>query len=358
MQSEATTRCLQMVHAIVAVMATLLIAMSPVFGQEGSAQPPQTASGGETTAETQPQQAVQTGAAPTVEGQPSQAAPLTAEAKVEEQAPQAAQAEAGATVEAPPPLAFSQSDPLPPPASEKAIGRQLPHELSPLGMFHAADMVVKTVMIALLLASFLTWTVFFAKTAELWTARRRLKGTIAVLEDARSLSGALDAVAETKGPGAVIVTEAAREVQRSTTLGEPDKDGVKERVASRLSRAEARASRRVMAGIGIVATIGSVAPFVGLFGTVWGIMNAFIGISKAQTTNLAVVAPGIAEALLATALGLVAAIPAVVVYNAFARQITDYRQLLADASAAVERLVSFDLDARCVARPRVKAAAE
>ena len=101
-------------------------------------------------------------------------------------------------------------------------------------------------------------------------------------------------------------------------------------------------------GTGVLATIGSTAPFVGLFGTVWGIMNAFIGISEAQTTNLAVVAPGIAEALLATAIGLVAAIPAVVTYNVFARSIAGHRAMLADASAAVERLVSRDLDFRTV----------
>ena len=84
-------------------------------------------------------------------------------------------------------------------------------------------------------------------------------------------------------------------------------------------------------GTGLLATIGSTAPFVGLFGTVWGIMNSFIGISKAQTTNLAVVAPGIAEALLATAIGLFAAIPAVIIYNQFARWIGGYKGLLGDA---------------------------
>ena len=109
-------------------------------------------------------------------------------------------------------------------------------------------------------------------------------------------------------------------------------------------------------GTGVLATIGSTAPFVGLFGTVWGIMNAFIGISEAQTTNLAVVAPGIAEALLATALGLVAAIPAVVIYNVFARSISGYRQMLADVSAGVERLVSRDLDFRTLPRPAALAA--
>jgi biopolymer transport protein ExbB len=121
---------------------------------------------------------------------------------------------------------------------------------------------------------------------------------------------------------------------------------VKERIVSRLARIEAQAGRRLTKGTGLLATTGATAPFVGLFGTVWGIMNSFIGISQAQTTNLAVVAPGIAEALLATAIGLVAAIPAVVIYNVFARAITGYRHLLADAAAGVERLISRDFDFR------------
>lgn len=123
-----------------------------------------------------------------------------------------------------------------------------------------------------------------------------------------------------------------------------DKEGVKERVASRLERIEASVGRRLGLGTGLLATIGATAPFVGLFGTVWGIMNSFIGISLAQTTNLAVVAPGIAEALLATAIGLVAAIPAVVIYNMFVRMIGVQRAMVADAAAEVMRLVSRDLD--------------
>ena len=114
--------------------------------------------------------------------------------------------------------------------------------------------------------------------------------------------------------------------------------GVKERIASRLERIEAAAGRRMIRGTGILATVGATAPFVGLFGTVWGIMNSFIGISKQHTTNLAVVAPGIAEALLATALGLVAAIPAVVMYNVFSRWTAGYRALQADAAAEILRL--------------------
>jgi biopolymer transport protein ExbB len=104
--------------------------------------------------------------------------------------------------------------------------------------------------------------------------------------------------------------------------------------------------RTMSRGTGILATIGSCAPFIGLFGTVWGIMNSFVGISQMQTTNLAVVAPGIAEALLATAAGLVAAIPAVVIYNGFARAMTGYRALLGDLSALIWNLASRDLDRR------------
>ena len=119
-------------------------------------------------------------------------------------------------------------------------------------------------------------------------------------------------------------------------------EGVKERVAWLLERLEVAAGRRIGRGMGVLASIGATAPFVGLLGTVWGIMNSFIGISNAHTTNLAVVAPGIAEALLATALGLFAAIPAVVIYNVFARSVGGYRMLIADAGALVMRLVSRD----------------
>jgi biopolymer transport protein ExbB len=120
--------------------------------------------------------------------------------------------------------------------------------------------------------------------------------------------------------------------------------GIKERSASRfaeIARAEARAMRH---GMAMLATIGATAPFLGLFGTVWGIMNSFIGISKAQTTNLAVVAPSIAEALLATAIGLVAAIPAVIIYNHFSRATKAYLEYVSRGSGAVGPLLSRDLD--------------
>ncbi|MHB0770518.1 tonB-system energizer ExbB [Bradyrhizobium sp. 5.13L] len=214
-------------------------------------------------------------------------------------------------------------------------------------MFTAADVVVKGVMIGLMLASLMTWTVWLAKAIELALARRRLRGGIAKILAAGTLREASISLAGDDGAAAVLLREAADEVRVSApVLDHRGSSGVNGRVTSRLSRVEAEAGQRMTAGTGLLATIGATAPFVGLFGTVWGIMNAFIGISQSQTTNLAVVAPGIAEALLATALGLVAAIPAVIVYNVFARAITGYRRLLADASAGIERLVSRDLDMR------------
>lgn len=224
-------------------------------------------------------------------------------------------------------------------------------------MFMAADIIVKAVMIGLAFASLVTWTIWLAKSLEIFGGKLRIQRAVRAIGDAATLKQASRALDRSGGPGALLVGAAEEETALSVgALDHVSGDGLKERVTSRLSRIEAAASRRMSRGTGVLATIGSTAPFVGLFGTVWGIMNAFIGISQAQTTNLAVVAPGIAEALLATAMGLVAAIPAVVVYNVFARSIAGYRQILADASAGVERLVSRDLDFRTVVPPAALAA--
>nr|WP_277614278.1 tonB-system energizer ExbB [Kaistia nematophila] len=221
----------------------------------------------------------------------------------------------------------------------------LPHNLSPWGMFMAADWVVKTVMIGLAVASLITWTIWLAKTIELACARARIRRALTTILSSSGLSEASRSLSGRGGPAAFMVRTAEDELRQSAIVLDYAGDGgVKERLVSSLSRIEAQAGRRMSKGTGALATIGSTAPFVGLFGTVWGIMNSFIGISESQTTNLAVVAPGIAEALLATAIGLVAAIPAVVIYNVFARSITAYRQLLTDAATGVERLVSRDLD--------------
>jgi biopolymer transport protein ExbB len=215
----------------------------------------------------------------------------------------------------------------------------LPHNLSPWGMFMAADMVVKGVMLGLAFASLVTWTVWLAKSIEIAAAKASARRVMKVLTSASSLHEATSV--KSRGFGAALLRVSAHEVARSEGL---PADGIKERVVASLTRTEAAAARSATRGMGVIATIGATSPFVGLFGTVWGIMNSFIGISQAQTTNLAVVAPGIAEALLATAIGLVAAIPAVVIYNVFTRSISGYRALLSDASAEIMKHVSRDLD--------------
>src|SRR6266478_2399474 len=218
----------------------------------------------------------------------------------------------------------------------------LPRDLSVRGMFLNADPVVKAVMIGLVFASVVTWTVWLAKSIEIFLAKRRLRLASNKLAGVRSTIEGVEQLADIQGEVGQFLDAAATELKASS--GFPDIEGIKERVASRLDRIEAGYARRILRGTGVLATIGATAPFVGLFGTVWGIMHSFIGISKSHTTNLAVVAPGIAEALLATALGLAAAIPAVVIYNVFSRQIAGYRALVGDASAEVMRLVSRDLD--------------
>ena len=256
-----------------------------------------------------------------------------------------APAEAAPAPIAPPALAEPNAIAAPP----TAVALTLPRDLSPWGMFLAADIVVKAVMVGLAFASVLTWTIWFAKAFELLAARRRLRQAIEALHDARSLA---DATTRLKGRGGdVAALLHATETELRLSADAISADGAKERIASRLERIEAAAGRRMTRGTGILATIGATAPFVGLFGTVWGIMNSFIGISKQHTTNLAVVAPGIAEALLATALGLVAAIPAVVMYNVFSRWIASYRALQADAAAEILRLASRDLDRGALSRP-------
>jgi biopolymer transport protein ExbB len=279
------------------------------------------------------------------------AAPLEAQTPI---APPAASTQAPPAQSAP-----AQTAPVPveaspapadgqaPPATDDA-GRavsptgHLQRDLSPWSMFLAADVLVKAVMLSLAFASLATWTIFFAKTVQLFHTQRRLRAALARIADARTLSEAQVALNNTDTALSALLRAALHEVRLSGDGGSDD--GIKERAASRfaeIARAEARAMRQ---GMAILATIGATSPFVGLFGTVWGIMNSFIGISKAQTTNLAVVAPGIAEALLATAIGLVAAIPAVIIYNHFSRTTKGYLEFVGRGSGAVGRLLSRDLD--------------
>jgi biopolymer transport protein ExbB len=215
-------------------------------------------------------------------------------------------------------------------------------ELSPWSMFLSADILVKAVMIGLAFASLVTWTIFLAKMIELSLAQRKLRGALGKISDARSLVEAQFALGAKRSVLSALLSAAMREARLSAGISSDS--GIKERAASSLAEIVRAEARRIRLGMGLLATIGATSPFVGLFGTVWGIMNSFIGISKSQTTNLAVVAPGIAEALLATAMGLVAAIPAVIIYNHFSRVTKGYLELVGRASGAAGRLLSRDLD--------------
>jgi biopolymer transport protein ExbB len=215
-------------------------------------------------------------------------------------------------------------------------------ELSPWGMFMSADIIVKAVMIGLAFASLATWTIFIAKSIELSVAQARVRSALKKIADVRSLAEAQFALGAKEGILPSMLAAAMREARLSAGISSDG--GIKERAASSVAEIVRAESRRIRIGMGVLATIGATSPFVGLFGTVWGIMNSFIGISKAQTTNLAVVAPGIAEALLATAVGLVAAIPAVIIYNHFSRVTKSYLELVSRASGAAARLLSRDLD--------------
>jgi biopolymer transport protein ExbB len=215
-------------------------------------------------------------------------------------------------------------------------------EFSPWTMFLSANAVVKAVMLGLVFASLVTWTIFIAKTIQLSRAQRLLKNALARIADTRSLNEVQVALGLKSNVLTALLTAASLEIRMSADSGV--EGSIKERAASRFSEIVRTEARAVRYGMAIIATIGATAPFVGLFGTVWGIMDSFIGISNAHTTNLAVVAPGIAEALLATAIGLVAAIPAVIIYNHFSRVTKSYLELVGRGSGAIGRLLSRDLD--------------
>jgi biopolymer transport protein ExbB len=215
-------------------------------------------------------------------------------------------------------------------------------ELSPWSMFLSADILVKAVMIGLAFASLVTWTIFIAKMIELSLVQRKLRAALGKISDARSLAEAQFALGAKDSVLSSLLAAAMREARLSAGISSDG--GIKERAASSFAEIVRAEARRIRLGMGLLATIGATSPFVGLFGTVWGIMNSFIGISKSQTTNLAVVAPGIAEALLATAFGLAAAIPAVIIYNHFTRVTKSYLELVGRSSGAAARLLSRDLD--------------
>ena len=215
--------------------------------------------------------------------------------------------------------------------------------LTPLAMFAHADTLVKAVMLGLLAASVLAWAIWAGKLVQMTLSRRRLARDYRALAARGTLGAPLP-------DGLLARMQAAATSEIRASEGLPD-TGIKDRVALDLTRIEAGAARAMQSGVTAVGSIGSTAPFIGLFGTVWGIMNAFVGIAESGSSSLAVVAPGIAEALMATALGLVAAIPAVLLYNHLTRAVGSYRAALTDAAALVERTLSRDLDRARLAPP-------
>ena len=290
-------------------------------------------------------------------------APAVSQAPVVAQAPAASPATApqAPAVQAPAPSAAASpaAEATAAPAERdkllKAAAAEL-RELSPWSMFKSADVLVKAVMIGLAFASLVTWTIFIAKMIEMTVVQRKLRNALGKIGDARSLAEAQFALGAKGNILSSLLAAAMREARLSAGISSDA--GIKERAASSFAEIVRAEARRIRLGMGLLATIGATSPFVGLFGTVWGIMNSFIGISKSQTTNLAVVAPGIAEALLATAIGLVAAIPAVIIYNHFTRVTKGYLVLVGRASGAAGRLLSRDLDRTHVGGSHSRTAAE
>jgi biopolymer transport protein TolQ len=200
--------------------------------------------------------------------------------------------------------------------------------MSPIALFMQADIVVKIVMAGLLLASIWTWAIIVAQ----WLRMRRAAQENERFERDFWKSEDIDSFYEEKGrgdlPSAKVLAAGIAEWRRSTAGRTIDKEGTRSRLAIALHSAVAAETDRIATRLNILATVGSVAPFVGLFGTVWGIMRSFSDIAGQQSTSLAVVAPGIAEALFATALGLFAAIPAVIAYNRFSYGINRFEARL------------------------------
>ncbi|WOH63487.1 tonB-system energizer ExbB [Bradyrhizobium sp. BWA-3-5] len=286
------------------------------------------------------------------------ASPAAPSAPVAQQAPAGSQPPAAQPQQATAPSAPSDAAATPVEREAKALKAATAElkELSPWTMFKSADVVVKAVMIGLAFASLVTWTIFIAKMIELAVVQRKVRSALGKIADARSLAEAQFALGAKGSVLAAFLAAAMREARLSAGISSDA--GIKERAASSFAEIVRAEARRIRLGMGLLATIGATSPFVGLFGTVWGIMNSFIGISKSQTTNLAVVAPGIAEALLATAIGLVAAIPAVIIYNHFSRVTKGYMELVSRASGAAGRLLSRDLDRTHVSGQHVRGAAE
>ncbi len=205
-------------------------------------------------------------------------------------------------------------------------------DLSIIGLFQHADIVVKSIMIGLLLASIVCWALIIEKMFRLWKLNRQ----VGILEDA----AASGTISETPRPGLVNSISSAAQIEWTEGSKTADSGEKRDRLEQAMRGAMRRELKGIEKGLPFLATLGSAAPFIGLFGTVWGIMNSFTAIAQSKDTSLAVVAPGIAEALFATAVGLAAAIPAVIAYNQFTVALGRASDKITPAIAALARSMS------------------
>ncbi|WP_421839396.1 protein TolQ [Novosphingobium sp.] len=200
----------------------------------------------------------------------------------------------------------------------------MPTRLNPVALFLHADIVVQVVMGALVLASVWVWTIIVSFSLRMGSAERKCDKYETAFWEARDV----DAFHKENGgkdvPSARIVTAALAEWRRSTSGKTIDREGTRQRLNSAMESVVTAETDRLAGRLNFLATVGAVAPFVGLFGTVWGIMDSFFNIGAQQNSSLAVVAPGISEALFATAIGLFAAIPAVIAYNRFSHRVNRF----------------------------------
>jgi biopolymer transport protein TolQ len=230
-----------------------------------------------------------------------------------------------------------------------ALAGSVPHDLSIITLFLQADFIVKIVCVGLLLASFWSWAIIFDKITKL----RRLRRDAENFEESFWSGGSLDDLFDRIGgrpadPMSAVFAAAMREWRRTAARGKVPNTGTRTGLQERIERVMqvtmGREMDRLERFMPFLATVGSTAPFVGLFGTVWGIMNSFQSIAAAKNTSLAVVAPGIAEALFATALGLIAAIPAVIAFNKLATDFGRYAGRLDGFATEFSAILSRQLD--------------
>ena len=217
-------------------------------------------------------------------------------------------------------------------------------DLSPLALFLQADIVVKLVLFGLLAASVWSWAIIFERTRRLRAINAEAKKFEAAFWKADSLDALYEPAGKSKHPSAKLFVAGMNEWRRSLSRGRIDREGVRARLTSIMGVAIQREIDDLGDRLNVLATIGSVAPFIGLFGTVWGIMRSFTSIAATQNTTLAVVAPGIAEALFATAIGLFAAIPAVIGYNRLLHGLSKLEARLSHFAEEFHGLLSRQLD--------------